>query len=135
MGRGSSKAGGGGGAGSNAKYQGFSITDAQGNTENYIVVNGKVQYADGSMGVATLGLQNNALDLIQQAFDLEGDTQGLINRINNLGISSASTLSDKEVVKLQKKRKADRAAHNAMMNKNIRGKKGVNRHRAYWSAM
>lgn len=46
MGRGSSKAGGGAGGG-NSKYKGFSITDAQGNTENYIVVNGKVQYAGG----------------------------------------------------------------------------------------
>ena len=122
------------GANSNAKYNGFSITNQDGETENYIVVNGVVKYADlrrydGFMGV-------NSLDTIQVAYDTFGGSQGVIDRINSVGKGKASVLSDKRVEQLQDDYKKKRAKADKQLDDSISGnKKSVNRHRAYWSAM
>lgn len=128
MGKGSSEAGGG-----NSKYHGFSLTDAQGNTEQYIVASGQIQYADGRprniMGV-------DKLEVIQQAYDTYGSVSNLINRVNSIGSGKAAVLSDKSVDTLQKKRQADLANNRKQQATNAyKRKKGVNRHRLYWSAM
>ena len=122
-----------GSANSNSKYNGFSITDSNGKTENYIVINGTVKYADlrrydGFMGISSL-------DTIQKAYDNFGGTQGIIDRINSVGKSKASILSDKNVEKLQADYKKKRAEDDKALNNPRNSKKGVNRHRAYWSAM
>ena len=121
-------------ANSNAKYNGFSITDENGVTENYIVVNGVVKYADlrrydGFMVV-------NSLGTIQQAYDTFGGSQGVIDRINSVGKGKASVLSDKKVEQLQDDYKKKRAKADKQLDDSISGnKKSVNRHRGYWSAM
>ena len=133
---GSCKSGGKGStsANSNAKYNGFSITNQDGETENYIVVNGIVKYADlrrydGFMGI-------NSLDAIQQAYDTFGGSQGVIDRINSVGKGKASVLSDKRVEQLQDDYKEKRAKNDKQLDDLISGnKKSVNRHRTYWSAM
>ena len=132
--RGGKRASGGASANSNAKYNGFSITNQDGETENYIVVNGIVKYADlrrydGFMGI-------NSLDAIQQAYDTFGGSQGVIDRINSVGKGRASVLSDKKVEQLQDDYKKKRAKADKQLDDSISGnKKSVNRHRAYWSAM
>lgn len=136
MGRGSSKAGGGGG--SNAKFKGFSITDQNGIKSNFIVQNGKVLNAESGMagGGGILGIDMNSVDMYQKAYDLEGSTSGLIKRINNIGLAKAETLSDEKVIDLQKKYKKTRKEAAEQFEKDVYKKKqGVNRHRAYWSAM
>lgn len=117
----------------NSKYNGFSITQ-NGKTENYIVVDGEVHFADGRDDNDALG--NNQLSIIQQAYDVEGNTDGVIQRINRIGLASAHTLSDKAVLDLQKKRKKDRQQTAKQLAQGAyKRKKGVNRHRTYWSAM
>ncbi len=125
----------GGATKSNAKYKGFSIT-RDGKTENYIVVKGSVQFADGRDRRAA-GIGNiDQLETIQRAYDLEGNTKGLIERINRIGQAKATTLADKEVTKLRKKRDKEREEASKEEQRNAyRRKRGVNRHRAYWSAM
>lgn len=125
----------GGATKSNAKYKGFSVT-ANGKTENYIVVNGSVQYADGRDRRATTLANIDSLEMLQRAYDLEGSTKGLIDRINKIGQAKATVLADKEVVKLKKKRDKERKETREAQEKGAyRSKGGVNRHRAYWSAM
>lgn len=136
MGRGSSKAGGGGG--SNAKYKGFTITDQNGKKSNYIVVKGKVVDAEtaGTRGGITGAMGINSNDVLQRAYDMEGSTSGLIKRVNSIGMAKAETLSDKSVKKLQAKHKKERKETVKQQEKDAyKGKKGVNRHRNYWSAM
>ena len=129
MGRGSSKAGGGG----NSKYQGFSITNSDGKTENYIVVNGEVQYADGR-NRTTLGVDE--LEVFQQAYDSAGSTKAIIDRVNSVGIGTAKALSDKNVEELRKERDKDRAQRRKQFEADVyKRRRGVNRHRQYWSAM
>ena len=128
------KRAGGASANSNAKYNGFSITNQDGETENYIVMNGEVKFADlrrydGFMGVSSL-------DSIQNAYDTFGGVQGIIDRINSVGKGKASVLSDKKVEQLQDDYKKKRAKADKQLDDSISGnKKSVNRHRAYWSAM
>lgn len=125
----------GGATKSNTRYKGFSIT-RDGKTENYIVVKGSVQFADGRDRRAA-GIGNiDQLEMLQRAYDLEGNTKGLIERINSIGQAKATTLADKEVTKLRKKRDKEREEARKEEQRNAyRRKKGVNRHRAYWSAM
>ena len=128
MGRGRSKAGGG-----NAKYNGFSITNADGKTENYIVVGGEVQFADGRPRTI---LGTDQLEVMQQAYDSAGSTDGIIKRVNEVGIGSAKTLSDKNVEKLSKDRDEEREQKRKQFETDVyKRKHGVNRHRRYWSAM
>lgn len=135
MGRGSSKAG---SSGSNAKYKGFSVTDQNGNKRNFIVKNGKVLNAENSMagGGGILGLDANSTEIYQRAYEMEGSTSGLIKRINSVGLGKAETLSDKKVIDLQKKYKKRKKETVEQQEKDAyKRKHGVNRHRAYWSAM
>lgn len=132
--RGGKRVSGGASANSNAKYNGFSITDENGVTENYIVVNGVVKYADLRRYEDIMGL--GSLDTIQQAYDTFGGSQGVIDRINSVGKGKASVLSDKKVEQLQDDYKKKRAKDDKQLDDLISGnKKSVNRHRAYWSAM
>ena len=140
MGRGSSKVGGstGGGGGSNAKFEGFSITDQDGIKRNFIVQNGKVLNAESGTaeGRGILGLDVDSVAMYQKAYDIEGNTSGLIKRINNIGIAKAETLSDEKVIDLQKEYKKKRKKATEQFEKDVyKRKQGVNRHRTYWSAM
>ena len=135
MGRGKSKVG---SSGSNSKYKGFSVTDQNGNKRNFIVKNGKVLNAESGMagGGGILGLDANSTEIYQRAYEMEGSTSGLIKRINSVGLAKAETLSDKKVVDLQKKYKKRRKETEEQQKKDAyKRKHGVNRHRAYWSAM
>lgn len=134
---GSCKSGGKGGASanSNTKYNGFSVTDADGNTTDYVVINGIVDYAEnrkyttGIMGVSQL-------DNIQKMYDTFGSVQAMIDRVNQVGIGKATTLSDKDVEKKRDNYKKQRAKNEKQLNNLISGnKKSVNRHRNFWSAM
>ncbi len=123
----------GGATKSNARYKGFSIT-RDGKTENYIVVKGSVQFADGRDRRATAIGNIDQLEMLQKAYDLEGNTKGLINRINNIGQAKATTLADKEVIKLRKKRDKEREeTRKSYTPRHTR--RGINRHRSDWSAM
>ena len=135
MGRGKSKVG---SSGSNSKYKGFSVTDQNGNKRNFIVKNGKVLNAESGMagGGGILGLDANSTEIYQRAYEMEGSTSGLIKRINSVGLAKAETLSDKKVVDLQKKYKKRRKETEEQQEKDAyKRKHGVNRHRAFWSAM
>lgn len=123
-----------GSANSNTKYNGFSITNQDGETENYIVVNGEVRFADLRRYDSFMGV--SSLDSIQNAYDTFGGVQGIIDRINSVGKGKASVLSDKRVEQLQDDYKEKRAKNDKQLDDLISGnKKSVNRHRAYWSAM
>lgn len=129
-GRGSSS----GAKASNAKYNGFSITDSDGNTENYIAINGIVGYADGRRGNSVTG--EGTPEVMQNAYDSLGGVSGIIKRVNSIGSGKAAVLSDSEVEKIQKSYSKAREKAEATMNIEISGnKKSVNRHRNYWSAM
>ncbi len=134
---GSCKSGGKGGtsANSNTKYNGFSVTDADGNTTDYVVINGIVDYAEnrkyttGIMGVSQL-------DNMQKMYDTFGSVQAMIDRVNQVGIGKATTLSDKDVEKKRGDYKKQRAKNEKQLNNLISGnKKSVNRKRNFWSAM
>ena len=120
---------------SNSKYNGFSITNPEGQTENYRVINGRVEFANGQAS-KFLGIDH--VEMIQKAYDTNGSVQALIDRINSIGKGSAKSLSDKEVERLIAERDAERKARQEEATKEDvqrnRGK-GVNRHRAYWSGM
>ena len=120
---------------SNSKYNGFSITNPEGKTENYRVINGRVEYANGQMG-KFFGI--DYLATMQKAYDANGSVQALIDRVNSIGKGSAKSLSDKEVERLIAERDAERKERQeeAIKEDVQRNKgKGVNRHRAYWSGM
>lgn len=120
---------------SSSKYNGFSITNTEGKTENYRVINGRVEFANGQAS-KFLGIDH--VEMIQKAYDNAGSVQNLIKRINDIGKGSARSLSDKEVERLIAERDTERKARQEEATKEDtqrhRGK-GVNRHRAYWSAM
>ena len=119
--------------GNNSKYNGFSITDVNGETENYIVVDGVVKYADLRKYDNFMGYTD--LDTIQQAYDTFGGTQGVIDRINSVGKKKASVLSDKRVKQLQDDYKKVHEESEKILDNPRKKKKGVNRHRTHWSAM
>ena len=125
--------GGGGSGNGNSKYNGFSITQ-DGVTKNYIVMNGGVHFADGSQDKDMFG--NDQVEMIQRVYDLEGNVDSVIKRINRIGIAQAKTLPDKEVERMQAERTADRkATQDQQAQDAYKRKGGVNRHRLYWSAM
>ena len=129
-GRGSASAA---GRSSNSKYNGFSVTDSDGNTQNYIVMNGIVDYADKSfLGVANMA----APTTMQSAYDTLGGVDGIIERINQNGIGRASVLTDTQVEKIMAAHKQERSEAKAQLDNIYSGnKKSVNRHRNFWSAM
>lgn len=136
-GRGSSSGAKGGGARagvSNAKYNGFSVTDSDGNTENYVVINGVVDYADNRKFLGVANMQ--APEVMQNAYDSFGSVNAIIDRVNQNGVGRASILPDTEVEKMRETHKLSREKAESELNSAISGnKKSVNRHRNYWSAM
>ena len=119
---------------SNAKYNGFSITDSDGKTENYIAINGIVGYADGRRGNSVTG--EGIPEVMQNAYDSFGGVSGIIERVNSIGSGKAAVLPDSEVEKIQKSYSKARENAETEMNTAISGnKKSVNRHRNFWSAM
>lgn len=136
-GRGSSSGAKGGGTkigASNAKYNGFSITDSDGNTENYIVINGIVGYADERRNNALTGA--NTPVIMQNAYDSIGSVNGIIERVNSIGSGKASILPDSDVEKIQKLHSEERSKSEAQLTQFYSGnKKSVNRHRNFWSSM
>lgn len=134
MGRGSSKAGGGGGGG-NAKYHGFSITNAEGQKKNYIVAAGQVLYAESNRRGYGIG-NIDELETMQRAYDTYGSVSKLINKVNSIDIAKAEVLSDKKVKEMQDKYTAESKKKRKQFESDVyKGKKRVNRHSAYWSAM
>ena len=122
-----------GSTGKSSKYDGFSITDSNGVTRNYKIVNGEVKFADDSPS-SFLGI--DYVDMIQKSYEQFGSTQAIIDRINNIGNGSARKLSDKEVEKLVEERNKDREKQKKeSIKQDARRKGSSNRHRAYWSAM
>ena len=117
---------------SNAKYNGFSITYKDGSTSHYKVINGKVEPA-----VTVYGSQNmlkGIKDPIQVAYDKLGSVDAVIKQVNKIGKGKASILSDKAIDKMndnRNKMRAEDAKHYSPRH----SKKGINRHRRYWSAM
>ena len=116
----------------NNKYNGFSITDTNGNTKNYVVINGRVSSAEGSVYDGSF-LSTN--DVIQKLYDKFGNVSDIIDRINSVGKGKASAISDKTVEKMRddykkKREKSQKENYNPRISK-----KGVNRHRNNWSAM
>lgn len=120
---------------SNSKYNGFSITNPEGKTENYRVINGRVEFANGQSG-NFFGI--DYLSTMQKAYDTNGSVQALIDRVNSIGKGSARSLSDTEVQNMINERDKERAERREQAIKEDaqrnRGK-DVNRHRAYWSGM
>lgn len=73
-------------------------------------------------------------DPAQVAYDKVGSVDAVIKRVNKIGKAKASVLSDKAIDKMNadylKKRKEFSESESVRSSK-----KGVNRHRLYWSAM
>ena len=119
------------GKASNAKYNGFSLTDKNG-TRHYKVINGKVQ--DAIEGEGFDGLFHSKVHHLQPMYDKLGSVDAMIKQVNKIGKGKASVLSDKAIDKMydeRQKKKAEDDKHYSSRN----SKKGVNRHRSYWSAM
>jgi hypothetical protein len=119
---------------SNAKYNGFSITDEKGNTNHYIVIGGKISFATPKNEHGTLVRYFDSNHPFQKAYDKYGNVDAIIKRVNKVGKGKASILSDKAVEKMN----ADYAKESANRKPDYTvrsSKKGVNRHRLYWSAM
>ena len=112
------------GKASNAKYNGFSLTDKNG-TRHYKVINGKVQ--DAIEGEGFDGLFHSKAHHLQPMYDKLGSVDAMIKQVNKIGKGKAI---DKMYDERQKK-KAEDDKHYSSRN----SKKGVNRHRSYWSAM
>ena len=103
----SSGANGGAGSGiSNAKYNGFSVTDSEGNTENYVVINGIVDYADNRKFLGVSNMQ--APEVMQNAYDSFGSVNAIIDRVNQNGVGKASILPDTEVERIREIHKLSR---------------------------
>ena len=119
---------------SNAKYNGFSITRKDGTTSHYKVINGKVLPAVEADGIHNMLKGVGSKDPWQVAYDQTGSVDAIIKRVNKIGKSKASVLSDKAIDKMnadyRKKRKEFSESESVRSSK-----KGVNRHRLYWSAM
>lgn len=122
------------GKASNAKYNGFSITDEKGNTNHYIVIGGKISMATTKNTRGSLVRYFDSNHPFQKAYDKYGNVDAIIKRVNKVGKGKASILSDKAVEKMNDdyaKELADRKTDYTVRS----SKKGVNRHRSYWSAM
>lgn len=122
------------GKASNAKYNGFSITDEKGNTNHYIVIGGKISFATPKNAHGTLVRYFDSNHPFQKAYDKYGNVDAIIKRVNQVGKGKASILSDKAVEKMN----ADYAKESANRKPDYTvrsSKKGVNRHSLYWSAM
>ena len=122
------------GKASNAKYNGFSITDEKGNTNHYIVIGGKISMATPKNASGALVRYFDSNHPFQKAYDKYGNVDAIIKRVNKVGKGKASILSDKAVEKMN----ADYAKElaNRKTDYTVRStKKGVNRYRSYWSAM
>lgn len=119
------------GKASNAKYNGFSLTDKNG-TRHYKVINGKVQ--DAIEGEGFDGLFHSKAHHLQPMYDKLGSVDAMIKQVNKIGKGKASVLSDKAIDKINadylKKREEFSKSESVRSSK-----KGVNRHSLYWSAM
>lgn len=119
------------GKASNAKYNGFSLTDKNG-TRHYKVINGKVQ--DAIEGEGFDGLFHSKTHHLQPMYDKLGSVDAMIKQVNKIGKGKASVLSDKAIDKMNADYRKKRKEFDEIMS--VRSsKKGVNRHRLYWSAM
>lgn len=122
------------GKASNAKYNGFSITDEKGNTNHYIVIGGKISFATPKNERGNLVRYFDSNHPFQKAYDKYGNVDAIIKRVNKVGKGKASILSDKAVEKMNTDYAKESA--NRKTDYTVRSsKKGVNRHRSYWSAM
>ena len=122
------------GKASNAKYNGFSITDKKGNTNHYIVIGGKISMATTKNTRGSLVRYFDSNHPFQKAYDKYGNVDTIIKRVNKVGKGKASILSDKAVEKMNDDYAKELA--NRKTDYTVRSsKKGVNRHRSYWSAM
>lgn len=119
---------------SNAKYNGFSITRKDGTTSHYKVIGGEVLPAVEAEGFHRMLKGMVSKDPAQALYDKLGSVDAVIKRVNKIGKAKASVLSDKAINKmnddyLKKREEFDKS-------ESVRhSKKGVNRHRSYWSAM
>ena len=122
------------GKASNAKYNGFSVTDKNGRTSHYKVINGKVLPAVEADGIHNMLNGVGSKDPAQALYDKVGSVDAVIKRVNKIGKGKASVLSDKAIEKMnadyRKKREEFTKSESVRSSK-----KGVNRHRLYWSAM
>lgn len=122
------------GKASNAKYNGFSITDEKGNTNHYIVIGGKISMATTKNTRGSLVRYFDSNHPFQKAYDKYGNVDAIIKRVNKVGKGKASILSDKAVEKMNDDYAKELA--NRKTDYTVRSsKKGVNRHRSYWSSM
>lgn len=122
------------GKASNAKYNGFSITDEKGNTNHYIVIGGKISMATTKNTRGSLVRYFDSNHPFQKAYDKYGNVDAIIKRVNKVGKGKASILSDKAVEKMNDDYAKELA--NRKTDYTVRSsKKGVNRHRSYWLAM
>lgn len=119
---------------SNAKYNGFSITRKDGTTSHYKVINGKVLPAVETAGIDRMLKGVGSKSAAQVLYDKVGSVDAVIKRVNKIGKAKASVLSDKAIDKMNggynKKREEFQKSLSVRSSK-----KGVNRHRLYWSAM
>ena len=101
-------------------------------TRHYKVINGKVQ--DAIEGEGFDGLFHSKAHHLQPMYDKLGSVDAMIKQVNKIGKGKASVLSDKAIDKMydeRQKKKTEDDKHYSSRN----SKKGVNRHRSYWSAM
>lgn len=119
---------------SNAKYNGFSITRKDGTTSHYKVINGKVLPAVEADGIHNMLKGVVSKDPAQTIYDKLGSVDAVIKHVNKIGKAKASVLSDKDISKMNADYLKKREEFTKSMS--VRSsKKGVNRHRTYWSAM
>lgn len=119
---------------SNAKYNGFSITRKDGTTSHYKVINGKVLPAVEADGIHNMLKGVGSKDPAQALYDKVGSVDAVIKRVNKIGKGKASVLSDKAIEKMNadyRKKREEFTKSDSVRS----SKKGVNRHRLYWSAM
>ena len=114
--------------------------------ENYFVKNKKILGISsidvfpfiGAVGVNILpsSLQKISALKIVEYVSRAASVQAMIDRVNQVGIGKATTLSDKDVEKKRDDYKKQRAKNEKQLNNLISGnKKSVNRKRTFWSAM
>lgn len=120
---------------SNAKYNGFSVIPKDGGkARHYVVVNGKVEPAVKEYGIQNMLKDIYSKDPAQILYDKLGSVDAVIKHVNKIGKAKVRILSDKDVEKMDadylKRRDEFRKSESVRSSK-----KGVNRHRLYWSAM
>lgn len=116
---------------SNAKYNGFSLTDKNG-TRHYKVINGKVQ--DAIEGEGFDGLFHSKVHHLQPIYDKLGSVDAMIKQVNKIGKGKASVLSDKAIDKMYEERRKKHEEDNKHYSSR-NSKKGINKHHLYWNAM